>query len=68
MSTTVDAIYERGVFRPVSGLPEMLKEHDRVRITIESDDELGLAAEFAQWDAASVEDLNSIERKLEEIG
>ena len=64
MSTIVDAIYEHGIFRPVSGVPVMLKEHERVRITIEADDEIGLASEFAQWDAASVEDMNAVERKL----
>ena len=42
----------------------MLKEHERVRITIEADDEVALSAEFAQWDAASVEDMNAVERKL----
>ena len=42
----------------------MLKEHERVRITIEADDEIGLASEFAQWDAASVEDMKGIEIKL----
>ena len=42
----------------------MLKEHERVRITIEADDEVALSAEFAQWDAASVEDMKGIEIKL----
>jgi predicted DNA-binding antitoxin AbrB/MazE fold protein len=35
MSQTVDAIYERGVLRPVSPL-EGVVEHSRVRITVES--------------------------------
>ncbi|MBP6002379.1 MAG: antitoxin family protein [Pyrinomonadaceae bacterium] len=68
MSTTVDAIYEHGIFKPISGVPTTLKEHDRVRITIETDNEVSLSAEFAEWDAASVEDSLFIERKLEEIG
>jgi len=68
MSTTVDAIYEHGILRPVSDVPVMLKEHDRVRITIEPDDADTLAAEFAEWDAASDEDMVLVERKLEEIG
>ena len=68
MSTTVDAIYEHGIFKPVSGVPATLKEHDRVRIIIESDDDDSLIAEFAEWEAASLEDLQTVERKLEEIG
>ena len=68
MSTTVDAIYEHGIFKPVSGGPSTLKEHDRVKIIIETDDDDSLIAEFAEWEAASVEDLQLIERKLEEIG
>lgn len=68
MSTTVDAIYEHGIFRPVAGLPVTLKEQERVRITIESDDEMSLAAELAEWDVASAEDTCEFERKLEEIG
>ena len=34
MAITVDAIYEDGVLRPAEALP--LKEHDRVRLTIQS--------------------------------
>jgi predicted DNA-binding antitoxin AbrB/MazE fold protein len=68
MSTIVDAIYEEGIFRPVSDVRLPLKEHERVRITIISDEEASLAAEFAEWDAASAEDSDAIERKLEEIG
>ena len=67
MSTTVDAIYERGIFKPVSGVPATLKEHDRVRITIESDDDAALSAEFAEWERASGEDLLAFEKKMEEI-
>lgn len=66
MSTTVDAIYESGTFRPLSGVPMRLEEHERVRITIESNEDVLLAAEFADWDAASDEDMRVIERKLEE--
>jgi len=68
MSTTVEAIYEHGIFRPVSGVPVMLKENERVRITIEADDDVAMAGEFAAWDAASDEDMLAIERKLEETG
>jgi predicted DNA-binding antitoxin AbrB/MazE fold protein len=68
MSTTVEAIYEHGIFKPVSGVPATLKENERVRITIVTDEESSLTAEFAEWDAASDEDMLSIERKLEEIG
>ena len=35
MSITVDATYEGGVFRPASPLP--LKEHEKVRLTVDPD-------------------------------
>jgi len=68
MSTTLDAIYEHGIFRPVAGMPDSLKDKERVKITIETDDEYNLNAEFREWDAASDEDMLTFERKLEEIG
>jgi predicted DNA-binding antitoxin AbrB/MazE fold protein len=34
MSITIEAIYESGVLKPLSPLPN-LKEHERVRITVE---------------------------------
>jgi predicted DNA-binding antitoxin AbrB/MazE fold protein len=35
MGITVEAIYEAGVFKPLTPLPE-LPEHTRVRITVEA--------------------------------
>jgi len=35
MTITVEAIYESGVLKPLSPLP-YLKEHERVRITVET--------------------------------
>ena len=37
--TTVEAIYENGIFRPVSSVPKSLKEHERVKIIIENETE-----------------------------
>ena len=34
--TTLEAIYENGIFKPISGSRPTLKEHERVRITIET--------------------------------
>ncbi|MFN0279072.1 MAG: antitoxin AF2212-like protein [Pyrinomonadaceae bacterium] len=67
MNTTLDAIYESGIFKPVSGVPVELKEHERVRITIITDEDTDLEAEFAAWEAASDEDMLAVEQKLEEI-
>lgn len=39
MMTTLEAIYENGIFKPVSSVPETLKEHERVKIIIENDEE-----------------------------
>ncbi len=35
--TTLEAIYENGIFKPISSVPQTLKEHERVRIIIEGD-------------------------------
>jgi predicted DNA-binding antitoxin AbrB/MazE fold protein len=35
MSITIEAIYESGVLKPLSPLPS-LKEHERVRLTVET--------------------------------
>ncbi|MGI8467787.1 MAG: antitoxin AF2212-like protein [Pyrinomonadaceae bacterium] len=53
--TTLEVIYENGIFKPVSSVPATLKEHERMRIIIETDDE-DLRGEIEQWDAASDED------------
>jgi predicted DNA-binding antitoxin AbrB/MazE fold protein len=52
--TTLEAIYENGIFKPISSVPKTLKEHERVRIIIETDEDL--QAEINQWEAASDED------------
>lgn len=63
--TTVEVIYENGIFKPVSSVPSTLKEHERMRIIIEDIDE-DLRGEFEQWDAASDEDFLRFEANLEE--
>ena len=65
MSTTVEAIFEHGMFRPISEVPVELRERERVRITIETSIDDQLATEFAEWDAASVEDTRAIGRKID---
>jgi predicted DNA-binding antitoxin AbrB/MazE fold protein len=37
MSTTLEAIYENGIFKPISTIPVKLREHERVRIIIETE-------------------------------
>ncbi|MGD9562980.1 MAG: antitoxin family protein [Pyrinomonadaceae bacterium] len=64
--TTVEAIYENGIFKPLSTVPRELKEHERVRITIETDADEDMLAEFAQWEAASEQDYTRFEATLEE--
>jgi predicted DNA-binding antitoxin AbrB/MazE fold protein len=64
--TTLEAIYEDGIFKPLSRVPRELKEHDRVRITIETGDNDELISEFAEWEAASEQDLNRLENSLGE--
>lgn len=65
--TTLEAIYENGIFKPVSDAPLAFKEHEHVRIIIESDTEEDLQAEFAQWEAASDEDFLKFEKSLGDL-
>ena len=37
MATTLEVIYENGIFKPLSSVPETLKEHERMKITIETE-------------------------------
>jgi len=64
--TTLEAIYEKGIFKPVSSVPDTLKEHERVRIIIEADTDEDLQAEINQWKKASDEDLLTFENALGE--
>jgi len=54
--TTLEAIYENGIFKPISSVPNTLKENERVRIIIETDSDDDLQAEINEWEAASDED------------
>ncbi len=64
--TTLEAFYENGIFKPISSVPNTLKEHERVRIIIETDTDEDLQAEINQWEAASDEDLLKFENALGE--
>ncbi len=64
--TTVEAIYENGIFKPLSVIPKTLKEHERVRIIIETEFDETLETEFAQWEQASDEDFLNLEESLGE--
>ncbi len=64
--TTLEAIYENGIFKPISNVPKTLKEHEHVRIIIETDSDEDLQAEINQWEAASDEDLLKFENALGE--
>lgn len=66
MTTTLEAIYENGIFKPVSEVPANLKEHERVRIIIETEIDEDLESEFAEWGNASDEDLLKFEQALGE--
>lgn len=62
--TTLEAIYENGIFKPISSVPNTLKEHERVRIIIESEIDEDLQAEINAWETASDEDLVKFEDAL----
>lgn len=61
--TTLEVIYENGIFKPVSDVPPTLKEHERLRIIIETDGGEDLSLEIGQWEAASDEDWQKFEGK-----
>jgi predicted DNA-binding antitoxin AbrB/MazE fold protein len=65
MHTTLEAIYENGIFKPLSNVPATLKEHERARITIETKGGEDLESELAQWEDASDEDWLKFEQSLE---
>jgi predicted DNA-binding antitoxin AbrB/MazE fold protein len=64
--TTLEAIYENGIFKPISSVPNTLKEHERVRIIIETNTDEDLQTEINQWEAASDEDFLKFEDALGE--
>ncbi len=37
MTTTLEVIYENGIFKPVSAVPETFKEHERMKIIVETE-------------------------------
>jgi predicted DNA-binding antitoxin AbrB/MazE fold protein len=65
MSTILEAIYEDGIFKPVSQVPANLREHEKVRIIIETEIDGDLKSEFAEWEAAGEEDFVKFEKSLE---
>ncbi len=40
MTTTLEAIYENGIFKPVTNVPPTLREFERVKIIIETETEI----------------------------
>jgi predicted DNA-binding antitoxin AbrB/MazE fold protein len=49
MTTTLEVIYENGIFKPLSAVPETFREHERMKITVETEVKPKLTqAEFDQ--------------------
>lgn len=36
MSVTIEAVYEAGVFKPLTPLPEGIREHEKVRLVVQA--------------------------------
>ena len=66
MTTTLEAIYENGIFKPVSSVPKNLKEHERVQIIIETEVDNDLESEFIEWETARDIDFAKFEETLGE--
>ena len=37
MATTLEVIYENGIFKPLSKVPKTFKEHERMKIIVETE-------------------------------
>ena len=48
MNTTLEVIYENGIFKPVSSVPKSFREHERMRIIVETEFDEVLESEIAQ--------------------
>jgi predicted DNA-binding antitoxin AbrB/MazE fold protein len=66
MTTTLEVIYEDGIFKPVSSVPKNFREHERMKIIIETEFDEGLENEISDWEQASDEDSLRFEKSLEE--
>ncbi len=66
MTTTLEVIYENGIFKPISSVPKTFKEHERMKIIIETEFDADLESEIAQWEQASDEDFFKFEEALGE--
>ncbi len=66
MTTTLEVIYEDGIFKPLSSVPKTFKEHERMKIIVETEFDKDLESEIAQWEQASDEDFLKFEQSLEE--
>ena len=56
MNITVEAIYESGILRPLSPLPE-IEEHARVRITVERSSTVDQLSNKIQLDPATAREI-----------
>lgn len=65
MTTTLEVIYENGIFKPVSSVPKNFREHEKMKIIIETEFDEDLESEINQWEAASDEDFLKFEQSLE---
>ncbi len=64
MATTLEVIYENGIFKPISPVPAEVKENEKIKIIIETDVDENLKREFADWEQASEEDSLKFEKIL----
>ena len=64
MTTTLEVIYENGIFKPVSSVPKNFRENVKMKIIIETDFDEDLENEISQWETAGDEDFLKFEDKL----
>jgi len=46
MTTILEVIYENGIFKPLSSVPETLKEHEKMKIIIETEENASVSSQL----------------------
>ncbi len=70
MSETIEAVYEKGLFRPTAVLHETLRDGQRVRLIIETDSATATPLDLALhvYDGLSEQEIDEVEEAIQRGG